>query len=195
VDQELRATLERLHREGIAHDDAEVNRRRRRRNLEPEAASFLWVLLHAVAARAVVEVGTSNGYSTIWLADAVRLTGGRVVSLDVDPEAQGEAARNLDATGLAPYVDLRLVDGGRYLAQAPAESVDVLFLDAERTEYSSWWPEPKRVLRRAGLLVVDNVESHADEVAGILTLIDADGGFASTVVGVGKGQLLAVRMA
>jgi predicted O-methyltransferase YrrM len=193
VDSELRDTLDRLYAEGTAYDGAQTDRRRRRRNLEPEAASFLWLLLQAVAARTVVEVGTSNGYSTIWLADAVRRTAGRVVSLDVDAAAQGEAARNLEATGLARYVDLRLVDGGDFLAQAPPSSVDVLFLDAERPEYSSWWPDPKLVLRPGGLLVIDNVESHPDEVADILRLIDADEDLTSSVVSIGKGQLLAVK--
>jgi len=76
--------LDRLYDDGVAYDAAEPDRRRRRRNLEPDAASFLWVLLHALGGQAAAEVGTSNGYSTIWLADAMRVTQGRVVSLDVD---------------------------------------------------------------------------------------------------------------
>jgi predicted O-methyltransferase YrrM len=193
VDAANRALLDRLYQEGVAHDAAEPDRRRRRRNLEPEAASYLWVLLQALGARAVVEVGTSNGYSTIWLADAMRVTGGKVVSLDVDAAAQGEAAANLDAAGLEAFVDLRTADGGAFLAAAPAESVEVLFLDSERREYPAWWPHPRRVLRPGGLLVMDNVLSHPDEVVESRALIEADPGLASTVVPVGKGQLLAVK--
>ena len=140
-----------------------------------------------------MEIGTSNGYSTIWFADAMKATGGRLVSVDVDPAAQREAAANLASAGLDPYVELETMDGGRYLAERPSESVDVLFLDSERPEYPSWWPHPRRVLRPSGLLVVDNVLSHPDEVAGSQALIEADGEFASTIVPVGKGQLLAVK--
>jgi len=195
VDAALRGLLDRLYEDGAAYDAAEPDRRRRRRNLEPEAASFLWVLLQALRAQAVVEVGTSNGYSTIWLADAMRLTNGRVVSLDVDQTAQREAAANLAAAGLDSYVDLHAIDGGRFLARRPADSVDVLFLDSERPEYAGWWPHPKRVLRPGGLIVIDNVLSHADEVVDCRAQIEADSQLASTIVPVGKGQLLAVKSA
>ena len=195
MDAALRGLLDRLYEDGAAYDAAEPDRRRRRRNLEPEAASFLWVLLQALRAQAVVEVGTSNGYSTIWLADAMRLTNGRVVSLDVDQTAQREAAANLAAAGLDSYVDLHAIDGGRFLARRPADSVDVLFLDSERPEYAGWWPHPKRVLRPGGLIVIDNVLSHADEVVDCRAQIEADSQLASTIVPVGKGQLLAVKSA
>jgi predicted O-methyltransferase YrrM len=194
VDGTLRALLDRLYQDGVAYDAAEPDRRRRRRNLEPEAASFLWVLLQALRARAVVEVGTSNGYSTIWLADAMRVSGGRLVSVDVDAAVQREAAANLAEARLEAYVELRAGDGGRFLAETPPESVDVLFLDSERPEYPTWWPHPERVLRPGGLLVIDNVLSHPDEVAQTRALVEADERLASTMVPVGKGQLLAVKV-
>jgi predicted O-methyltransferase YrrM len=195
VDAALRDLLDRLYREGLARDEAEADRRRRRRNLEPEAASFLWVLVQALRAPAVVEIGTSNGYSALWLADAARASGGRVTSVDVDPGAQLEAAANLAASGLAPAVELVTSDGGRFLAEVPDRSLDLLFLDAERPEYARWWPHPRRVLRPGGLLVVDNVLSHPDEVVELRARVEGDQELASTIVPVGKGQLLAVRSA
>ncbi|MFL6073068.1 MAG: O-methyltransferase, partial [Mycobacteriales bacterium] len=83
-------------------------------------------------------------------------------------------------------------DAGEYLAGLPDGAVDVLFLDAERTEYLGWWPHPLRVLRPGGLLAMDNVLSHADEVADVRALLEADPTVASTVVDIGKGELLAV---
>jgi predicted O-methyltransferase YrrM len=193
VDPVLRGLLDSLYEDGAARDAAEPDRLRRRRNLEPEAASFLWLLLRALRAQVVVEVGTSNGYSTIWLADAMRITGGRLVSLDVDRAVQREASANLARAGLQAHVELLTVDGGRFLADTPTASVDVLFLDSERPQYAAWWPHPRRVLRPEGLLVIDNVLSHPDEVSDTLGLIEADPWLASTTVPVGKGQLLAVK--
>ena len=194
MDGSLTTLLGRLHEDGLRYDAAEPDRRLRRRNLEPEAARFLWVILQALCARTVVEIGTSNGYSTIWLADALRVTGGRLVSVDVDADVQREASANLAEAGLETYVELRTDDGGRFLAVAASETVDVLFLDSERPEYPDWWPHPIRVLRPGGLLVMDNVLSHPDEVASSLSLVEADGRLASTIVPVGKGQLLAVKL-
>jgi predicted O-methyltransferase YrrM len=189
VDDALKTLLDGLYADGEAHDAAEPDRLRRRRNLEPDAAALLTQVARIAAARLVVEIGTSNGYSTIWLADAVRDTGGRVVSVDV--ETWPDTAGNLDRAGVASTVELRVADGGAFLAGLPDGSVDLLFLDAERVEYPGWWPHPARVLRPGGVLAVDNVLSHPDEVAPFLALVAADPGFTATTVAVGKGLHLA----
>jgi predicted O-methyltransferase YrrM len=191
VDDVLRRRLDELYAEGAAHDAAEPDRRRRFRNLEPDAAALLTHLVRIAGARRVVEVGTSNGYSALWLADAVRDTGGRLVSVDVDPRP--DAAANLAGAGLDAYVDLVVADGGRHLADLPGGSVDLLFLDAERVEYPSWWPHPRRVVRPGGVLAVDNVISHRDEVADFLALVADDSQLEAMTVTVGKGLHLAWR--
>jgi predicted O-methyltransferase YrrM len=76
----------------------------------------------------------------------------------------------------------------------PDGSVDILFLDAERTEYPSWWPHPIRVLRPGGVLVADNALSHPDEIAALRELIVKEPGMTTTTIGVGKGELLAWRL-
>jgi len=195
MDDKLRTLLDELYRDGLRFDEAQADRRDRRRNLEPDAAALLSVVVQAMGARAVLEVGTSNGYSTIWLADAVRAVGGRVISVDTDVEAQRLAAANLSAAGLRDVVELRVTDGGAALAELPDGGVDVLFLDSERPEYPGWWPHLLRVLRPGGLLAVDNVLSHPDEVAPLLALVEAEPAFTATVVPVGKGELLAVKAA
>jgi len=193
LDEKLRALLDELYRDGLRYDDAQADRLNRRRNLEPDAAVLLSVVIRAMGAREVVEIGTSNGYSTIWLADAVRARGGRVLSVDTDAAAQELAAANLAAAGLGELVRLQRGDGGAALAELPDGGTDVLFLDSERPEYPGWWPHPVRVLRPGGLLVVDNVLSHPDEIAPFLRLVEAEPALTATVVPVGKGELLAVK--
>jgi predicted O-methyltransferase YrrM len=195
MDDAVRRIADALYAEGIEHDTAEPDRLRRRRNLEPEAAAVLGVVLRAMAAHRVVEIGTSNGYSTLWLADAVRATGGRVLSVDLDADGQSAAAATLRRAGLAPWVELRCGDGGQVLGELPDGSQDVVLLDSERPEYPGWWPHPVRVLRPGGLLVVDNVLSHPDEVAPFLALLDADPAVLRATVPSGKGQVFAVRSA
>jgi predicted O-methyltransferase YrrM len=147
-------------------------------------------------ARQVVEIGTANGYSTIWLADALCDTDGHVVTIDT--AATDEARTNLalaDAVqpGLTKRIELRQEDGGAYLAQLADGSVDLLFLDAERVEYPRWWPHPVRVLRSGGVLAIDKVLSHADEVAPFLTLLAGDSALVGATIAVGKGLHLAWR--
>jgi len=193
MDAELAALLDEVYRDGQEHDAAQPDRLLRRRNLEPDSAAFLRLLVRVARLRSVLEIGTSNGYSTLWLADAVRETGGRVVSVDTDAAAIELAAANLARAALDGHVELRVEDGGATLAATPAGSVDLLFLDSERSEYAGWWPAPLDVLAPHGVLVLDNVLSHSDEVADVRALIDADERLTSILVPTGKGQLLVTR--
>ncbi|MEL4505522.1 hypothetical protein AAEX63_10795 [Luteococcus sp. H138] len=70
--------LERLWREGRDFDAGQPDRLDRRRNLEPDSAQLLNLLIRSIAPMKVLELGTSNGYSTIWIADALEGTGGHV---------------------------------------------------------------------------------------------------------------------
>jgi predicted O-methyltransferase YrrM len=189
VDADLRTLLAELFAEGAAHDAAEPDRLRRLRNLEPATAELLTLVLRVAGAREIVEIGTSNGYSAIWLADAARDTGGRVTSVDVE-EWPGAGA-NLARAGLT--VRRELADGGDHLAGRADASVDLLFLDAERVQYAGWWPHPVRVLRPGGVLAIDNVLSHPAEVADVLGFIAADPELVGETVAVGKGLHLAWR--
>lgn len=192
VDETLRALLDEIHTDGLAFDATQADRLHRRRNLEPDAAELLALVVRVAGARDVVELGTSNGYSTIWLADAVSGTGGTVVSVDTT-EADG-AAGNLGRAGLADHVKLVRGDGGRHLAGLADASVDLLFLDAERTEYAGWWPDPVRVLRPGGVLAVDNVLAPSpEELTDFLALVTADDRLIGCTVVVGKGLHLAWR--
>ncbi|AGL18335.1 O-methyltransferase [Actinoplanes sp. N902-109] len=189
MEKSLRALLGEMFERGGVHDAAEPDRRRRLRNLEPATARVLTMVLRIAGARDVVEIGTSNGYSAIWLADAARDTGGHVTTVDVE-EWPGVAG-NLERAGVT--VTRRLADGGGYLAGCADASIDLLFLDAERTEYARWWPHPVRVLRAGGVLAIDNVLSHPEEVAPIIAFITADPALVGETVAVGKGLHLAWR--
>jgi predicted O-methyltransferase YrrM len=188
-----RALAAELYASGRAHDAAQPDRLARWRNVEPETAELLAVLVRAMGARRVLEIGTSNGYSTVWLADAVEAVGGTVVSLEVLAERTALAAEHLARAGLAGVVDLRTVDAGAALAAFDDAAFDLVFLDAERPAYAGYWPDLVRVLARPGLLAVDNAISHADEVADFRALVQADERVTSSLVAIGAGALLVAR--
>jgi predicted O-methyltransferase YrrM len=193
VDARLRELLEELHRAGAEHDRDEPDRLQRLRNLEPESASVLALLVRAAGARRVLELGTSNGYSTVWVADALGDGDARLLSVDVDRERSDLAARNLERAGLADAVELRVEDAASTLRGAADASWEAIFLDAERSAYVDYWPELARVLRPGGLLVVDNVLSHAEEVRDFRAVVEADPRVsAEAVLPTGAGLLLIV---
>jgi predicted O-methyltransferase YrrM len=175
-----------------AHDAARADRLARFRNVEPETAELLGVLVRATRARRVLELGTSNGYSTIWLADAVEATGGAVTSVEIDPARTAMARANLERAGLAG--ELVTGDAGEALRESAAGDWDLVFLDAERPAYAGYWPDLLRALRPGGgLLAIDNVLSHAAEVAEVTALIEAEPTVTTALVPVGAGVRLVVR--
>jgi predicted O-methyltransferase YrrM len=182
----------RLFEAGREHDRAQADRLDRWRNVEPDTAELIGVLIRATGARRILELGTSNGYSTIWLADAAEATGGRVVSVDIDPARIWLAGANLAEAGLVDQVELRSEDAAATLARSSDAEWEFVFLDAERPAYPGYLPDLVRVLAPGGVLAVDNVRSHEHELVEFTTLIEADPRLAQTVVPVGAGLRLAV---
>jgi predicted O-methyltransferase YrrM len=195
MDADRQTFLDELYATSRAHDEALEDRLQRFRNVEPETAELLGVLVRSMQARRVLEIGTSNGYSTIWLADAAEAVGGSVLSLEVEPERTALARANLDEAGVGAFVELRTADAGEALAAFEPDAWDLVFLDAERPAYVGYWPHLMRVLRPSGLLVVDNTLSHASQLVEFSELVYGDARVTSTLVTVGAGVLLAVKSA
>jgi predicted O-methyltransferase YrrM len=193
MDETRQAFLDELYAHGRAHDEQRADRLQRLRNVEPETAELLGVLVRAMNATRVLEVGTSNGYSTIWLGDAAEAVGGTVLSLEIEAERTAQANDNLDEAGVAQFVELRTQDAAEALRSFAAAAFDLIFLDAERKFYVDYWPDLIRALRPNGLLVVDNTLSHAKELVAFSELVYSDPAVTSTLVTVGAGVLLIVK--
>jgi predicted O-methyltransferase YrrM len=191
--ESLQVLLSELERFGETNDNATAERPRRMLNITRDTGEFLSVLVQATAARRVLEIGTSNGYSTLWLASATRATGGAVTTVELSDYKVGLARQNFSRSGLAASITLVQDDAGHVLERAADASFDLVFLDAERPEYPGWWPHLKRVLRPGGLLVVDNATSHPEQMAPFVALVKADADFTTSLVPVGNGEFLAVK--
>lgn len=190
--QELLLELEQF---GLSNDGVITERPRRMLNITRDTGEFLSVLVRAMNARRVLEIGTSNGYSTLWLALAAKAIDGHVTTVELSDFKLGLAARNFAQSGLAAFITQLHGDAGAVLRGSPESSFDLVFLDSERAEYLGWWPDIRRVLRKGGLLVVDNATSHSAEMAPFVALVAADTDFATCTVPVGNGEFLATRAA
>lgn len=181
-----------LYAASHAHDE-DRPRLERYRNVEPPTAELLGVLIRATGAQRILELGTSNGYSTIWLADAAEATGGGLVSVDVDLVRTDLARENLRGIRLDDRLELRTEDAELTLSQSKDLKWDFIFLDCERPAYPRYVPDLVRTLALGGVLAVDNVESHEHELVEFTRLIEAERALTQTVVSVGAGLRLAVR--
>jgi predicted O-methyltransferase YrrM len=192
MNRKLTDLLAAMECEGRQNDEREADRARKLLNLEPETARLLSILARGASAKRVLEIGTSNGYSTIYLASAVSETGGKVISIERSADKQAMARENLVRAGLSDYVDLQLGDATTIIRELTGP-FDLVFFDADRISA----PEQLRLLvpklAPKVLVLADNVLSHPAEIAGYLAAVANLEDFEHMVVPVGKGLSLAFR--
>lgn len=193
IDDSLDVLKSELERFAQSHDAATSEVPRRMLNITRDTGEFLAVLVRATLARRVLEIGTSNGYSTLWLAEAARAIDGAVTTVELDDEKIAMAALNFARSGLSACMTQIHDDAGRFLHRCDPSAYDLIFLDSERAQYCTWWPALRRILRPGGLLVVDNATSHPQQMAAFVALVKRDAAFSCSLVPVGKGEFLAVK--
>lgn len=192
----LETILRELEAAGPAHDAAEPERRRKRLNLERETAQLLQLLILHGRCRRVLEIGTSNGVSALWIADAVRRipSAAPLVTIEREAEKAGEARANIARAGLSDWVDLRVGDATTTIATLPGP-FDAVFFDADRVSA----PDQLRLLLPKlapdTLLLADNALSHPEEIAGYLAAVTVLPDFTTMTIPVGKGLHVACRVA
>jgi caffeoyl-CoA O-methyltransferase len=153
-----RAVLDRLHAADRAQREAGLPQPARTRNVTAPTGAFLYSLVRATQPRLIVEIGSSNGYSTIWLALAARAFDGRVVGSEILPERAAEANENLERAGLSTFAVVEVGDGSEIAAAFP--TIDLVFLDAEKDDYPRHFLAVASRVRPGGLILTDNVVSH-----------------------------------
>ncbi len=188
----LLALLHEMAQHGLANDAEHTDRNQKMLNLEPETAQLMSTLIRSGGCTRMLEIGTSNGYSTIWLADAMHSTGGHVITLDRNPDKHKLAEENLRRAKLLDYVTFISGDATAIIGTLPGP-FDCIFFDADRISA----PDQLRLLlpklTDKVLLLADNALSHPDEIEGYLELVQTLPEFDHLIVPVGKGLSVSYR--
>ncbi|KWK51306.1 methyltransferase [Burkholderia stagnalis] len=147
-------------------------------NVAPNQGKLLQLLATIRGARRILEVGTLGGYSTIWLARALP-PGGRLVTLELNPEHAKVATQNIARAGFAEVVSVVVGSAAASLAQlveADAEPFDFIFIDADKENNAVYLDAALKLSRPGTVIVVDNVvrqgrvadpDNHDPDVAGV----------------------------
>ena len=124
-------------------------------SISADTGRLLQVLLTAVGAKRVLEVGTLGGYSAIWMARALP-EGGSLVSIELDPRHAAFAARYVRRADVDGKVEIRVGRALDILASLDGERFDAIFLDADKEPLPTYFEWALRLVRRGGLIVADN---------------------------------------
>ena len=124
--------------------------------ITPDEGLFLFNILIAIKAKVVIEIGTSLGYSTIWLAAAMRENGGKVISFELIKEKAALAKQNLKKAGLTNYAEVINANAFEEIPKINLE-VDLAFLDADKEDYINFFRILVPKLKKGGVLLSDNV--------------------------------------
>ena len=193
MDEALLGLLEKLARFGEDNDAHETARPKRMLNITRDTGRLLWIIVRATRATRILEVGTSNGFSTIWLADAARSTGGRVTTLELNPDKIALARANLATAGLESVVDIIEGRAADTIAALPGP-FDLVFLDADRPSYLTYLELVTPKLRPGGMLIADNVGSHAHELQEFLHRVKSHPQLSAVTVPIGNGEEIALKL-
>lgn len=189
-----RAIAERMaYLEGAdARDRADgTPRRERLRQIPPETGRFIALLAAAAPAGRYIEVGTSAGYSTLWLALACRLAGRRVTTFEILEEKAALARETFALAGVGDVVDFIRGDAVDHL---PAyDGISFCFLDAEKEIYSVCYETVVPKMTTGGILVADNTINHEATLRPMLARALADERVDAMVVPIGSGELVCRR--
>ena len=137
-------------------DDLDRNQRQGNMNVPTEDGRLLRILAESIGAKHVVELGTSNGYSGIWLCLALRTTGGKLTTYEFDARRAALARDNFKRAGVEQLVTL--VEGDAHVEVTKLkEPVDLLFIDADKEGYLDYLTKLLPLVRAGGLVVAHNM--------------------------------------
>lgn len=166
-------------------DDYDRNQRPGSLSVGPGDGRMLRILAESIGATRIVEIGTSYGYSGLWLALALQATSGRLTTYEIDEQRQARARANFERAGVLSSIDLVLGDAHQLVAKLQAP-VDMVFSDADKEGYLDYLQKLVPLLRPGGLFVTHNIEMAP---SAYLEAIGTNPNLESTLVNFGSGEM------
>lgn len=164
-------------------------------NISRVTAEFLYNLIVTSKSQSVIEIGTSNGYSGIWLGKALKKTGGKLMTIEFWEKRLDVAKENFAKCGVSDIITTRQGDAATILEYLPDEyEIDFAFVDAAKKEYIKFFHLIAPHLKVGGYLACDNVISHANKVQDFLIEINSNPNYENVVLPLPAGLSLAKKI-
>ena len=142
-------------------------------SIDPVDGEYFYKVTQEMKAKRVLEIGTSTGYSSGWFAMGLKKTGGKLITLEIDPDRHAEAKRTFETMGVADIVDARLCNA-LYEIMRIDGPFDIVFIDAWKPDYLKYYELVLPKVRSGGLILAHNTRNAAGPMAEFLSQIQND---------------------
>lgn len=203
MDERIAGTLKRLN----AASEMERIRRvmppsARMMAITEDTAILFNVMLRAMRAKHVLEIGMSTGFSTIWMAEAVMRNGGSVTTIEMDPKKVERASRNFEEAGVAGMIDIRHGIASDILAEMRTSgrydsSFDFVLIDADKESTLRYFEESLHMTRAGGMIAIDNMtepKKFSEMMAVVRESVSQNPAVRSVLVPIGNGEMVATKL-
>lgn len=159
-------------------------------NIARSSANFLNMLIKICNTQNMLEVGTSNGYSGLWFANALKQTGGKLTTIEYYEKRISLANSHFEQFGYNNIINIKQGSACEVLQELD-EEYDFAFIDANKKEYVEYFKIIDKKLKKGGIIAADNINSHREKVQTFIDAIDADPNYQFEILDLPAGLLLA----
>lgn len=170
-------------------------------NLDRKSANFLNLLIKTNSSKRVLEIGTSNGYSGIWILDALRQTDGKLTTIEFWEKRQSVARKNFafcfPESKVEPKIGSAIVileDILEEIKKNKREKFDFVFIDANKKEYIKYFSLVDEMLDVNGIIVADNILSHYEKVEDYVNHLFDNQNYQSQILELGTGMMISRKI-
>lgn len=162
-------------------------------NISPETGKYLFDLVVKREPARILELGTSTGYSTLWLGAAAQSYGGTIDTVDYYDRKIEIAKKYIQKAELENIVNIHHTRIATFLESAKSEEYSFVFLDADKNNYHNYLPELLRITKKGSMLVVDNAVNYQDRMIKFLELCESNQYLKTDLLEIGTGLFLVIK--
>ncbi len=162
-------------------------------NVSRQTGNFINMLIKVMGAKKVLELGTSNGYSGLWIAEALKQTGGHLTTVEFWEKRQCLAREYFEKCSFSDIATFKIGSAYDVVKNEIHDEFDLVFIDANKQEYIRFFEAVHPLLKKGGIILADNITSHAEKVKPFVEAISNHPEYQAQILDLPDGLLMAYK--
>lgn len=162
-------------------------------NVSRQTGNFINMLIKVMGAKKVLELGTSNGYSGLWIAEALKQTGGHLTTVEFWEKRQCLAREYFEKCSFSDIATFKIGSAYDVVKNEIHDEFDLVFIDANKQEYIRFFEAVHPLLKKGGIILADNITSHAEKVKPFVEAISNHPEYQVQILDLPDGLLMAYK--